>query len=108
MPQRNYIIDSVDEQTELIQFLDDMIYAHNASQIQAHDGRLFTKVIRDNGVVIAGITGWTWAASSEITLLWVSEAVRKNGYTVLYVLSDFPKGFNYYTFLKRLESPGPL
>lgn len=73
-------IESVEHQTEVIQFLDDKVYEYNSSIINKYEGILFTKIIRDqNSNIIAGISGWTWAMASEITLLWVKEEYRKNG-----------------------------
>ena len=73
-------IESVEHQAEVIQFLDDKVYEYNSSTINKYEGALFTKIIRDqNSNIIAGISGWTWALVSEITLLWVKEENRKNG-----------------------------
>ena len=73
-------IESVEHQAEVIQFLDDKVYEYNSSTINKYEGALFTKIIRDqNSNIIAGISGWTWAMVSEITLLWVKEGYRKNG-----------------------------
>jgi ribosomal protein S18 acetylase RimI-like enzyme len=73
-------IESVEHQAEVIQFLDDKVYEYNSSTINKYEGALFTKIIRDqNSNIIAGISGWTWALVSEITLLWVKEEYRKNG-----------------------------
>lgn len=73
-------IESVEHQAEVIQFLDDKVYEYNSSTINKYEAALFTKIIRDqNSNIIAGISGWTWALVSEITLLWVKEEYRKNG-----------------------------
>jgi GNAT superfamily N-acetyltransferase len=73
-------IESAEHQAEVIQFLEDKIYEFNSSTINKYEGTLFTKIIRDrNSNIIAGISGWTWAMVSEITLLWVEEEYRKNG-----------------------------
>jgi GNAT superfamily N-acetyltransferase len=70
----------VEHQAEAIQFLDDKIYEFNAAAINKYDGNLFTRIVRDqNNDIIAGISGWTWAMVSEITLLWVKEEYRNNG-----------------------------
>ncbi|MBS1731322.1 MAG: GNAT family N-acetyltransferase [Bacteroidetes bacterium] len=80
MNNTEYKIEKVENQTDIIQFLDDRIYDFNSSAINQHDGELFTKVIRnEDGKIIAGISGWKWATISEITLLWVEEGKRKNG-----------------------------
>ncbi|HEU5165567.1 MAG TPA: GNAT family N-acetyltransferase [Chitinophagaceae bacterium] len=80
MKEIEFRIESVEHQTEVIQFLDDKVYEYNSSTINKFEGILFTKIIRDqNSNIIAGISGWTWAMVSEITLLWVKEEYRKNG-----------------------------
>ena len=74
MKEGKFMIESVEHQAEAIQFLDDKIYEFNAAAINKYDGNLFTRIIRDqNNDIIAGISGWTWAMVSEITLLWVKE-----------------------------------
>ena len=80
MREVEFRIESVEHQAEAIQFLDDKIYEFNAAAINKYDGNLFTRIIRDqNNDIIAGISGWTWAMVSEITLLWVKEEYRNNG-----------------------------
>jgi len=74
------IISKVPTQEE-IQFLDDMIYEHNATNTNKNNGKLFSKLIYDSeNNIIAGITGWTWASACEITLFWVKHDYRKKGY----------------------------
>jgi GNAT superfamily N-acetyltransferase len=80
MKEGKFMIESVEHQAEAIQFLDDKIYEFNAAAINKYDGNLFTRIIRDqNNDIIAGISGWTWAMVSEITLLWVKEEYRRIG-----------------------------
>ena len=80
MKEGKFMIESVEHQAEAIQFLDDKIYEFNAAAINKYDGNLFARIIRDqNNDIIAGISGWTWAMVSEITLLWVKEEYRNNG-----------------------------
>ncbi|MBN1980329.1 MAG: GNAT family N-acetyltransferase [Chitinivibrionales bacterium] len=75
-----FSIESVGQHHDVIRFLDDRIYEHNSSSIHRDDGSLFSKVIRDqNGAIIAGISGWTWAMASEINLLWVKDEYRRIG-----------------------------
>lgn len=63
------------------QFLDDRIYEYNSTSIGHNDGRLFAmRVLDQDNEVVAGITGWTWATVSEITLFWVREDSRKKGF----------------------------
>jgi GNAT superfamily N-acetyltransferase len=80
MKEIQFMIESVEHQAEVIQFLDDRVYEYNAAAINKYDGNLFTKIIRDqNSNIIAGISGWTWAMVSEISLLWVKAEYRKIG-----------------------------
>jgi GNAT superfamily N-acetyltransferase len=80
MKEGKFMIESVEHQAEAIQFLDDKVYEFNAAAINKYDGNLFTKIIRDqDNNIIAGISGWTWAMVSEITLLWVKEEYRSIG-----------------------------
>ena len=75
-----YRIEPVKDAEQVIQLLEDRIYEYNSIKTHIDDGRLFSKVIRDNNKeVIAGIAGWTWAGICEITQLWVDEKVRKKG-----------------------------
>lgn len=74
------IISKVPTQKE-IQFLDNMIYEHNAAETNKNDGKLFSKLIYDSGKnIIGGIAGWTWANACEITLFWIRQDHRKKGF----------------------------
>src|ERR1043165_9299651 len=123
---------------DVVQFLDDRIYEYNSASIGHHDGKLFALVVRDNeNKIIAGISGWTWAMVSEVSLFWVSGKFRgsgigkrllkaaeceiarrgcktiflrsyafqaphfyeQQGYEVIFVLEDFPKGYKCYSLL---------
>ncbi len=80
MNEIDFKVESAENQTEVIQFLDDMIYEFNSKSIDKHDGQIFTKIIRNhNNNIVAGVTGWTWAGISEINLLWVNEEYRRKG-----------------------------
>lgn len=75
-----YNIESVNDQNQIIQVLEDRIYEYNSAVTRIDDGRLFSRIIRDkDNAIIAGIAGWTWAGICEITQLWVDEKVRKMG-----------------------------
>ncbi len=90
-----------------VQFLEDMIYEHNAAKTNRHDGKLFSKLIYDAGKnIIAGITGWTWAAACEITLLWVKEEYTRKGYgqILLKAAEDEAKKEKCKTILLRTYS----
>jgi GNAT superfamily N-acetyltransferase len=75
-----YRIESKTDEIEMIQILEDKIYEYNSEAIQQYDGHLFSKVVKDeNGEVIAGVGGWTWAGACEITQLWVNRTFRRKG-----------------------------
>ena len=73
MKEEYHIEDGKDPES-IIKLLDEKIYAYNSNKINRHDGELFSKIVRDeNGNIIAGIAGWTWAGACEIMFLWVDE-----------------------------------
>jgi GNAT superfamily N-acetyltransferase len=74
-----YMEAGIDSQQE-IQLLEDRIYEYNATALNKDDGRLFSRIVRDEyKEIIGGIAGWTWARACEITQLWVDKNSRKNG-----------------------------
>jgi GNAT superfamily N-acetyltransferase len=76
-----YQIEIPSNTNEIIQLLDERLYEYNAKTIQKEDGRFFSFIIRgEMGEIIAGIAGWIWANASEITLLWVDEKYRRQGF----------------------------
>ena len=63
-----------------VQFLDDRIYDHNSAATGRDDGSLFAFLVRgEDGQLLAGLHGWTWAKSCEITMLWVHASLRGQG-----------------------------
>ncbi len=78
--EQKYLIENAKDSQQVSQFLEDQLYKYNSNMIGRYDGNFFTKVVKEeNGTIIAGIAAWTWAFACEITLLWVSENLRKNG-----------------------------
>ena len=76
--EEKYCIEVEIDSHQVIQFLEDKIYEHNSTTIDKDDGRLFSRIVRDqNNEIVAGIAGWTWAGVCEITQLWVDEKLRK-------------------------------
>jgi N-acetylglutamate synthase-like GNAT family acetyltransferase len=64
-----------------MEFLEDRIYEYNSQQTGQDDGQLFAFWIRDEeGKVLGGLTGWTWAQACEIRTLWVHPDWRGQGY----------------------------
>ena len=81
MKDESKIVVSESHPNEVIQFLEERIYEHNSTKVGKTDGRFFAKTIRDSDKnIIAGISGWTWADACEITLLWVGDECRNQGF----------------------------
>jgi GNAT superfamily N-acetyltransferase len=75
-----YHLESCEDTLDIIQSLEDKIYEFNCAKINKADGHLFSKVFRDdNGDIVAGVGGWTWAGACEVTQLWVDEKLRRKG-----------------------------
>lgn len=68
-------------QAEDIAFLEDRINAFNVACTGFDDGMLLALFVRDaQGVIEAGIFGWTWGGCCEIRFLWVHERLRGQGH----------------------------
>jgi ribosomal protein S18 acetylase RimI-like enzyme len=64
-----------------VDFLEDRLYEHNCQATGKEDGQLFGFLVRDEqGAIVAGLSGWTWAGACEIRTLWVDAACRGQGY----------------------------
>jgi len=62
-------------------FLEEQINAYNMAKTGAYDGRGLASFVRDEqGTIVAGISGYTWAGFCEIQFLWVHETRRHQGY----------------------------
>lgn len=69
-----------DESGEVDRFLGDRIYEFNARATSRDDGELFAATRWDDaGVIVAGISGYTWAGCCWVAHLWVSEPLRARG-----------------------------
>ena len=67
--------------TEELQFLEDRLYEFNSTQTGSDDGQLFAFLVRnEQGDIVAGIHGWTWANACEIRVLWVHPDFRGQRY----------------------------
>ncbi len=43
---------------------------------------LSVKVVAEDGSVVAGLAGWTWGTCAGISLVWVREDARRQGWSV--------------------------
>ena len=78
--EQEYRVEDAKDVQSTINLLEDRVYEFNSNKITQNDGAFFVKIVQDeNSSVAAGIAGWTWACACEITLLWVSEALRGKG-----------------------------
>ena len=76
----NYDVEIAADTQQLIQLLEERIYEYNSIKINKDDGRLFSRIVRNEDKdIIAGMAGWTWAGVCEITQLWVNEKLRGSG-----------------------------
>lgn len=65
---------------EDVRFLGDRLYDYNVEHTGRDDGRWLAVFARDeNGRVVAGLHGWTWAGWLKINYLWVSAMERRRG-----------------------------
>jgi GNAT superfamily N-acetyltransferase len=63
-----------------IAFLEARIIEHNYAAASRDDGRGLAAFIHDDqGRILAGIAGYTWAGMAEIEFLWVDPAARGQG-----------------------------
>ncbi|MCB0253297.1 MAG: GNAT family N-acetyltransferase [Anaerolineae bacterium] len=65
---------------EDIAFLEQRIIEHNYARANASDGNGLAAFVRgENGEILAGIAGYTWAGMAEIEFLWVHDQLRGQG-----------------------------
>lgn len=63
-----------------IEFLEDQINAYNIARTGVGFGGFLSCFIRnDQGIIVAGVYGYTWGDCCQIELLWVQEALRGQG-----------------------------
>src|SRR5258707_8783235 len=66
---------------EDVKFLEDQIDEHNMLRTGRRDFRPLASFVRDdNGAIVAGLYGFTWAGWLEIKSLWVREDLRGRGH----------------------------
>jgi len=70
-----------DVDTELKAVLSAGLEAYNTAAIDAGEQReLSVKVVAEDGSVVAGLAGWTWGTCAGISLVWVREDARRQGW----------------------------
>jgi len=61
-----------------LMFLDERIIEHNLAITAIADYAPMTAILRDHqGVIVAGVHGWTWGGAAELTHLWVHPRMRR-------------------------------
>jgi GNAT superfamily N-acetyltransferase len=79
MPSQPLIVEDQPAAHDL-HFLGDQINTYNMTQTGSYDGRALAVFIRDEqGEIIAGISGYTWAGMCEIEFLWVRPDLQGQG-----------------------------
>jgi GNAT superfamily N-acetyltransferase len=67
--------------TELKAVLSAGLEAYNTAAIDAGEqSELSVKVVAEDGSVVAGLAGWTWGTCAGISLVWVREDARRQGW----------------------------
>jgi GNAT superfamily N-acetyltransferase len=65
---------------EDVRVLEDSLYRFNVEATGIDDGTLFGMFLRGpDGSVVGGISGWMWAGTCHVQLLFVPEAARRRG-----------------------------
>lgn len=79
MPSQPLIVEDQPDAHDL-HFLGDQINTYNMTQTGSYDGRALAVFMRDDqGEIIAGISGYTWAGMCEIEFLWVRPDLQGQG-----------------------------
>lgn len=64
-----------------LDFLQEQIDSYNMAQTGAFDYRPLAVFVRnEQGEIVAGISGYTWAGMCEIQFVWVHAEARRQGY----------------------------
>lgn len=75
------IIPRHDLSADEVDAIEDRIYDHNSTSIGCADAQGIGFVIKDEiGEIIAAISGYTWANTSELKQMWVDKPYRGRGY----------------------------
>ncbi len=64
-----------------IRFLKNQLIGFNIAQTGINGAELLAIFLRnEDGLIIAGLYGWTWGGCCEVQYLWVHQDVREQGY----------------------------
>jgi ribosomal protein S18 acetylase RimI-like enzyme len=81
LSQPDVTIAEVEPTAELVQFLDDQLYAFNVETTGIADGQPLGLVVRSaDGELHGGAVGHTWGRSAKLRLLWISPKLRGRGF----------------------------
>jgi GNAT superfamily N-acetyltransferase len=76
MQEHQFVIQDQPDKGD-VQFLEEQILLYNLAKTGYHDGRDIAIFLRDEqGIIIAGLWGWTWGGCLKIQYLWVREGMR--------------------------------
>jgi len=76
----NRLIIETEPAPEDVRFLSDRLYEYNVEQTGVNDGQWLAIFVRDDqGMIRAGIQGWTWCGTSYISSLWGHKELRGEG-----------------------------
>jgi len=65
---------------EDVALLDERLYEFNAAATGVDDGRWLAIFVRDaDGVIVAGLHGWTWGGTGFVQAIWVDQRLRGHG-----------------------------
>jgi GNAT superfamily N-acetyltransferase len=80
MEARSFVVEDQPAARDL-ESLEDQINHYNMTQTGAFDGRALAIFVRnEQQEVVAGLSGYTWAAMCEVQFLWVHPSLRRQGY----------------------------
>ncbi|MBV9791171.1 MAG: GNAT family N-acetyltransferase [Chloroflexi bacterium] len=80
MTEKHLLVEDQPAEQDL-EFLEDQINRYNMAQVAAFDARRLAIFVRDEQqIIIAGISGYTWAGMCEIQFLWVAAELRGQGH----------------------------
>ena len=74
-----YVIEDEPSATD-VRALENGLYRYNVEQTGRDDGRWLAIFVRDvDGLITAGVSGWTWAGWLKVSNLWVRHDLRRKG-----------------------------